>query len=81
MSVNANFGIPDARAKEISKEYSSRIRPIFEKGGFSESQSLEIIMGMNLTPEERTWIAYHVGGINRMILYGKATAKQIIIQW
>lgn len=79
MSLNSNIGIPDARAKEITKEYAAKIEPIFSR--MSESACLEIIMAMQLTDKERTWLAYHVGGINRMILYGKQNAKQIIINW
>jgi hypothetical protein len=83
MSLNENLGIPDARAREISKKFSTVMRPIFEKGELTESGSLEIIMGMNLelTETERLWLAYHVGGINRMMLYAKENAKQVIINW
>jgi hypothetical protein len=38
-------------------------------------------MGMQLTDQERTWLAYHVGGINTMLLYGNAKGKKIIINW
>ena len=81
MSINSNFGIPDDRAKEITKEYARIIKPVFDVGKMSGSGSLEIIMGMKLTDQERTWLAYHVGGINAMILYGKAKGKKIIINW
>jgi hypothetical protein len=81
MSINSNFGIPDDRAKEITKEYAGIIKPIFESGKMSGSATLKIIMGMQLTDQERTWLAYHVGGINAMILYGKTKGKKIIINW
>jgi hypothetical protein len=81
MSINSNFGIPDERAKAITKEYAGIIKPIFESGKLSGSATLEAIMGMQLTDQERTWLAYHVGGINAMILYGKAKGKKIIINW
>ena len=81
MSINSNFGIPDDRAKEITKEYSRIIKPVFDAGKMSGSAALDIIMDMNLTYEERTWLAYHVGGINAMILYGKTKGKKIIINW
>ena len=81
MSINSNFGIPDDRAKEITKEYARIIKPVYIYGKMSGSASLETIMGMPLTDQERTWLAYHVGGINAMILYGKAKAKKIIINW
>lgn len=82
MSVNANIGIPDERAREISKRYAAVSRPLFEKGKLSESGALEIIMGMaELTETERLWLAYHVGGVNRLILYGKQNAMQVIINW
>lgn len=81
MSINSNFGIPDDRAKEITKEYARIIKPVYESGKMSGSGSLETIMGMPLTDQERTWLAYHVGGINAMLLYGKAKGKKIIINW
>lgn len=81
MSINSNFGIPDDRAKEITKEYSRIIKPVYESGKLSGSGSLEAIMGMKLIDKERTWLAYHVGGINAMLLYGKAKGKKIIINW
>jgi len=81
MSINSNFGIPDEKAKVIAKEYAGIIKPIFESGKMSGSAALETIMGMQLTDQERTWLAYHVGGINSIILYGKAKGKKIIINW
>lgn len=81
MSINSNFGIPDDRAKEITKEYSRVFKCGYRSGKMSGSGSLEIIMGMKLSDKERTWLAYHVGGINAMILYGKAKGKKIIINW
>ena len=68
MSINSNFGIPDERAKVISKEYASHTRSTFEAGRLSDSVSLKMIMEMNLTEQERVWLAYHVGGVNRTIL-------------
>ena len=81
MSINSNFGIPDDRAKEITKEYSRIIKPVFEAGKMSGSASLETIMGMQLSDQERVWLAYSVGGINTMLLYGNAKGKKIIINW
>lgn len=79
MSLNNNLGISDERAKEISKQYASVIKPIYLSGKLTESASLEIIMGMKLSDNERIWFAYHVGGINRILLYGDA--RDLIINW
>jgi len=81
MSINSSFGIPDDRAKQISKEYSRIIKPILESGKMSGSAALNVIMEMPLNSQERTWLAYHVGGINTMLLYGNAKGKKIIINW
>ncbi len=79
MSLNSNLGISDARAKEISKQYAALTMPLFEKGQLSGSGSIETIMGMDLTEIERIWLAYHVGGINTILLHGNA--KEITINW
>lgn len=79
MSISSNLGIPDERAKEISKEYARLIRPIFESGKLSGSGSIDIIMGMKLTDIERTWFAYHIGGINRILL--SPEVKDVTINW
>lgn len=80
-SVNEMFGIPDSDAKKIVKEYSQRIKPLFEAGNLSESESLRIIETIPISDRERLWLAYHIGGINRMLLYAKENSKQIIINW
>lgn len=80
MSLNSNIGIPDERARELTKKYASIIKPLYTKGKLSESESIEIIRGMDgLTDIERIWLAYHIGGINRMIL--SPLSDKVVINW
>jgi hypothetical protein len=82
MSLNSNLGIPDDRAKVILKAFAGKMKPVYESRKLTESTTIEMVQGMpDLTDTERLWLAYHVGGINRLILYGKQTAKQVIINW
>ena len=81
MSITGNLGILDVRAKEITGEYARRIRKPYQDGKLSDSGSIEIIMGMDLSDVERTWLAYHVGTINQAIRSAKEGHKDVTIIW
>lgn len=81
-SFNEAIGIPNERAKKLTKKYGDLFRPLYETYRLSESKSFEIIKDMkDISELERMWLMYHIGGTNRLMLYGKSIGKQVVIQY